>query len=423
MQKTTFFLHNSIIELNYSALEHNALQYKTILGNDATIAMVIKGNAYGHGMHEIAKMADLIKSIDMLCTFSLSEAIYIRAFGITKPIIVMGHINNPCQEAAHKNIQFMVSSYEQLEELNNAGIETGYRFQIHIKFDTGLSRFGFYPDEFETVWNRCKTMTGIEVIGICTHLAEKNNLNSLFSQQQLSTFFSLLSSIKSAISYIHATTTTDALLFEKNACNLFRIGVGLYGYLPSKEIELEIKKRFPLFNLRPVITWKAPIIAIKELSPGTSIGYDRTYIAEKQMRIGILPIGYADGFSNPLMKHNTVYHNNAPLSIVGVVPMNTMMIDITNHAEISLHTQITVFNQTVSDYIITHRAENNWNIRAILCGIGRHIPRIVTQTELAITAAAFDPSVLHVDQQSPALCANPCRQKMHPLKALDEENF
>lgn len=415
-QSATFFHKNSYIELSQDALIHNTSQYRTILGSDAIIALVIKGNAYGHGMHEIARMAETISDINMLCTFLLSEALSLVQIGITKPIMIMGYNNDDCKKAINTNIQWMVGSYNQLDELNEIGCQNNYQFPIHIKIDTGLSRFGFYPHEYASVIQRCKTMRGIVVVGACTHLAEKNTVHSSFSAGQLHNFLSLIQAFDMP-AYIHATTTTDALLFKRNACNLFRIGAGLYGYLPSKEIADEVQKRFPGFNLRPIFKWKAPIIAIKELSPGTSIGYDRTYIAPKPMRIGIIPIGYSNGFSSAFAQMATVYWCNEPLSVVGVVPMNSLMIDITDYPTIGLFTQITLFNNHTAQTLIT----KSWNIRTILCGISPCIQRIITQNE-TIAPAIFTQQMLQSDLQDSVLYPNPYQQKTNPLKGHDQEN-
>lgn len=369
-------MRKPFVSLSFANLKHNAEQYRAIIGAQACLAMVVKGNAYGHGICEIAQMADRIDTINMLCTFSLSEALTIRACNVKKDILVMGYWQDAdCKKAAHNNIHFMVDSLEQLDVFNQVGIETDCRIPIHIKIDSGLSRFGINPNDIRTFIATCLESKGLELRGICTHLAEKNNIQSDFTQEQITILKSALSLIPDSNLSIHATTTTDSLLLKNSSCNLFRVGLGLYGYLPSNAINQAINDLYPTFSLLPILTWKAPIIRIKTIPSGKTIGYDRAYTAQKEMKIAIIPIGYSDGFLPMLTKQDHLYIQNikAPM-LPNTTAMNVCMIDITHIPDVTVGDMVTIFDTKIGNELIQ---ENNCNIRTQLAIIGRHIPRIM----------------------------------------------
>lgn len=369
--------HFSWITLDRVALQHNASMYRTVLGADATIVFVIKGNAYGHGQKEIVSLVESISDINWLATFSLGEAIAVREMGSSKPILVLGHIEESAlSKLTDPTIHCMVDSLQQIHMLNMVGNARGISIPIHIKIDTGLSRFGIDPQELPNFLQAIQQYSGVRVAGVCTHFSEKGKIDSQFTIEQKNRFDMAIQSVDYSFSFIHSATTIDSLLLPKEQCNLFRIGLGLYGYLPSSDAEEAVRFVYPNFFLKPVLRWYTKIIKTKEIQTGTSVGYDRLFIAPKKMKIGIIPVGYFDGVSRLSVEHGYAYHNDIPLAILGPVAMNVTMIDLTNVPELTKGSVITVCDEHIGRFILETYAESKRNIRTFLTDLHGSIPRI-----------------------------------------------
>lgn len=327
---------SSWIELDANALLHNVAMYKRLIGG-ALLAPVIKGNAYGHGLLEVGMLCDTSSHVDMLCVFFLSEAYALRTASITKPILVMGMINEDLSRAAHHHIEFMTGAKETIEQLNAAGVLNHYRFPLHLKIDTGLSRFGILPHEASAMVAWISALPGISLVGIASHCAESQAANQTFTQRQMKTleqlYFSLGESQKTpGKSFIyHMGNSGIASQYPRTGGSLFRLGIGTYGYWPSPDIEAAVQRENPWFTLKPMLTWKTSILAIKTVAKGTSVGYNRTFTTKRTTTLATLPVGYLDGYNPALSnKKGVVKIENSYAPIVGRVAMNTIIIDITD---------------------------------------------------------------------------------------------
>lgn len=369
--------HSSWITLDSQALAHNASMYRAVLGADATIVFVIKGNAYGHGQKEIVSLVEKVSDINWLATFSLSEAISVRRMGSSKPILVLGNIEEAAvSQLTDSTIHCMVDSLKQVCMLNAVANARGISIPIHIKIDTGLSRFGIDPEDLPNFLKIIQQYSGVRVVGVCTHFAEKGKINSMFTLEQKKRFDTAIKSVDYDFPFIHTATTIDSLLLPRKNCNLFRIGLGLYGYLPSFESEKAVHKLYPDFYLKPVLRWYTKIIKIKEIQAGTSVGYDRLFIAPKKMKIGIVPVGYFDGVFRLFVEHGYLYYNGTPLAIIGPVAMNVTMIDLTTVSDIEEGSAIAICDEHIGRFILETYAESKRNIRILLTNINNVIPRI-----------------------------------------------
>jgi alanine racemase len=162
------------IEINKAALEHNIALYKKMIGT-SMLGIVVKSNAYGHGIVEIARICQQSPHADWLFTATLSEALLLRNNGITKPILVIYFIDADPTLALEHDIELMVSDLATLTELNSRGIAAGKKFNIHLKIDSGMSRFGFSPDCALIIVKKILEMSGLTLTGIYSHLAQAAN--------------------------------------------------------------------------------------------------------------------------------------------------------------------------------------------------------------------------------------------------------
>lgn len=324
-------LYNSWIEINAAAFNHNIAQYKKIVG-PVLLAPVIKSNAYGHGLELIAHLCENNPDVDRICVVSLSEALRLRAIGITKPLLVLSIIDANIAYAIEHDIEIIVYDIITAHELNALAHTQNKKAQIHIKVDTGLSRLGLSPDAAYALIQQIQQLSHITISGIFTHYAASENADQTFTNQQIKTFNQLLEKLDAQGIHIPLKhTSCSAAITANNATHftMVRLGIGIYGLWPSADNKKTTLAHYPTFSLKPIMTWKTRIIHIKEISAGSYVGYNLTHQTNKPTRIATLPIGYWDGYDRRLSNKGIVLINNQCAPVVGIVAMNLIMVDVT----------------------------------------------------------------------------------------------
>ncbi len=175
------------IEINAAAFDHNVRQYKRAIGS-ASLSAVVKANAYGHGIELISRLAQKHELIDQLCVATASEAILLKKIGITKPILILSFIDVDPEQLIDTGIELTVGDDHTIERLNTIGIAHNYRFPVHLKIDTGLSRFGFEPEKALFYGKKISVLDGFELRGIYSHCAESPHHDQTFTLHQRSLF-------------------------------------------------------------------------------------------------------------------------------------------------------------------------------------------------------------------------------------------
>ncbi len=313
------------IELSSSAVEHNALQFKQWLGSTTKIAGVIKSNAYGHGLIEMATLYEQCQHIAALCTINVSEAICIRQHGITKPIIAIGYIDTPYDAIPEYDIQVVVYDLVIALQLNEIGKKHHTIIKVHVKFDTGMSRLGIIANELDNFIKQLKTLPWISIVGIFSHFAESYNQDRTHDQESV---FQIVERLKADQilphdSVAHISNSHGSLTTKHKKYGYARIGIGLYGYLQKHTPEMQSK-------LQPVLSLKTRILQIKSVSAGSLIGYDGMFQAPCDMIIATIAIGYYEGLDARLSNCGFVIINGCFAPIIGRVCMNLTIVDITH---------------------------------------------------------------------------------------------
>lgn len=372
----------SWIELSASAFNNNASRYKQTIGT-SILAPVIKANAYGHGIIEIGQLCEQNNNIDWICVVKLSEALMLRDHHVTKPILILGFLDDDPVKALCKNITYACSDYEQAAYFNNIGKKTNTLVSIHLKIDTGLSRFGRPSSEASAVIAQIQTLDFVRITGIWSHCAESHNEDRAYTRAQVAQFKNLVTTLTTQGIHIplrhmgnSAATTTHELSF----CNFFRVGLGMYGYWPSEFTKTVTQNLSPDFILQPIMQWKTRILYIKQVPAGTPIGYDRTVIAQKDTTIALLPVGYEDGYSPFLSNKGVVGIGNEYAAIVGRIAMNITTIDITHIPDAHVGQEVILLgNDPHYNAIALANTIQIHNPRFVTTSIKSSIPRIVTK--------------------------------------------
>lgn len=376
------------IELNKLAFEHNVANYRSIIGN-GQLAAVVKSNGYGHGMFQIAQLCQESPNVNWLCVANLSDALALRTHGITKPILVMSCIDRDPELAINTNIAFVVPDMHTAEKLNAIGKKFAWRFPIHIKIDTGLRRFGIEAEEAIDVIEKISTFQHVFIQGIMTHFAQSQKPDLSFTRMQLEKYQRILEALEKRGLHIplkHVANSAGTLRLDLPQCNLFRVGVGIYGWWPSQALRDEVSKKHPSFSLQPVITWKTRIHNIKTIPAGQPVGYDCTVTTARETRLAFIPVGYFDGFDFRLSNTGHALIKGTTVPILGRISMNVATLDITDHPDAAIGDEVIILGPyekvTAYDWV---QNTGNPNIRELATTIHPSIERIIIERELENT--------------------------------------
>lgn len=311
------------VEISKKAIEQNIGTIREILSPKTKLWSVAKSNAYGHGLVDFARTAS--SGVDGFCVDSVPEGLKLRKNGLKKPILALGPtLPGLLSEAAENSIILSVSDPEALKNIAKAKI----RPKFHLKIDTGMHRQGFYQNELK---NAVKTIKAAglsdNLTGIFTHFASAKDLNyPTYTEMQFSEFQKAISILeKSGFKNLmkHASATGGTLVNPKYHLDAVRIGIGLYGLWPSKELQLQKKE----LKLKPVLSWHSLISEIKTVKKGDYIGYDLSERAPDKMKIAIIPIGYWHGFPRNLSGNGEVLINGKRAKVLGRVSMDLLIVN------------------------------------------------------------------------------------------------
>lgn len=372
---------SSWLEISKSAFEQNVNHYKRIIGEHSILAPVIKSNAYGHGMLEIALLCQNNQDVDWLCVATLEEALLLTRHGISKPILLLSTINADPAQAINKNIRFTIYDWQTALQLHAIAKAHNTQFKVHIKIDTGLGRLGLQLHTIGPFLDALLDLPGIRIEGIFSHCAESQKEDTSFTLNQIKQFNEIvtLCEIKRVpLLYKHIANSAATTAYTLDNCNFFRVGAGIYGLWPSYHNKMVTQQRHGPFSLSPVLTWKARIIHIKEKNAQEFIGYDRTAHATHPMRIAVIPIGYYDGYDRRFSNQGYVMIDNHYAPIIGRISMNLTTIDITHLPYVLLGHVVTILANKphITCYNLAERMHTE-NTRETLTRISHHLPRIV----------------------------------------------
>ncbi len=319
------------VRVSLDALRRNALALRDLIA-PARAAFVVKANAYGHGLVPVARAIEPVAQ--RICVYSLDEAIVLRDAGITRQIFVMGPIESRnLEEAFARNLEIALwDTRSYLHAVANAAGKRHGRFPVHVKINTGASRLGLEPRDACDAIEDYARISELELAGIFSHLAAAEELDSPFTAGQLERFERVLQGVAPALEakgirpMRHIAASAAAMLWPQTRLEMARIGIALYGLWPS--LQTRIAMNGAKFELEPALSFTSQLAAVRPVEAGTPIGYGCTYHAPKSTRVGVVPLGYADGIPRLLSNRGAFIAGGALCPIVGRVCMNMTMIDL-----------------------------------------------------------------------------------------------
>lgn len=335
--KTKAYIALNSVTLSRENLLHN---YRYLAGKNKTIkiAPVLKSNAYGHGLLEIAGIIDSVGA-PFLCVDSLYEAYELLKANIKTPILIMGYVDP--ENLKVKKLPFSYAIYD--EDLLQAIAKYQPHAGVHIKVDIGMHRLGIPMAKLEDFLKLLSRYPTLYVEGLMSHFASADEPDAPVTQEQISNFAMVLSLVKShhiRPQWIHCQASAGLLNLDIPGCNLARTGVALYGISPGPGSD---------DNLKPVLSLQTKLIQTKQLKKGDYVGYGATFQAQKPMTIGVLPVGYYDGVDRRLSNKGFVKIEGQYCQIVGRVSMNITTIDLTAINNAHVGQAVEVFSPNPSD--------------------------------------------------------------------------
>lgn len=319
----------SWIEVDGTAIRHNFRAFRRLVGEERAVP-VLKSNAYGHGLSQVYQALQS-EQLAWVAVNYITEAEALRRLGYSGRIMVVGpFVADELKAATAARAEPVLGNWDVLRAWSEAGAPV----LAHIKFDTGMSRQGFRPEDAKTVAQFIQKHIP-RITGICTHFANVEDVTDhSFADRQIAGFNAAISAFRAeGISCLrHAASSASSLLLDTSRFDLCRIGISLYGAWPSPVTRVScLQLRPDLIDLRPALSWRTRITTLKPVRAGDYIGYGCTYRAFRDMQIAVLPVGYFEGYPRIAGEHASyvlIAGHRCP--IVGRICMNMMMVDVTH---------------------------------------------------------------------------------------------
>jgi len=299
------------------------------------IMATVKANAYGHGAVEVSKALEQ-EGVRYLAVFTIDEGIELRDAGIKTDIFIYAKFDpTRVQEASKHNLTLNISSFDDLKALK---AHNGNSVKVHLKIDTGMTRLGVPYEQAEDFLKEANQIESIELEGLYSHFATADEGDLSYANSQLSKFNDIIEISKKldiSFAFIHCSNSGAILNVQDSRFNMVRAGMLLYGAFPSDEVPQELP-------IKPVMTFTAPVVEIRDVKAGTQISYGGVYTTKSDTRIAVIQAGFADGIPRPWYIDGFVKFQNQDFKITGRICMDQLMIDI-GTADIKYGDEILIF--------------------------------------------------------------------------------
>ena len=329
------------IQVDLRAIAKNTVLLRRACGDTPHMMAVVKANAYGHGMIEVAKTA-LANGADWLGVAIPEEGEALRKAGIDAPILVLGGVNEKGAEASVRyRLTQAVFDARRIEWLEQAAARLGMDVDVHIKCDTGMGRIGVRNEaEMRAVLSALEKAPHVHLAGAFTHFADADGADDVYSMAQIAAYERLQQLLPQGI-LIHAAASAASLRYPQARYGMARQGISLYGCPPLPEIK----------GLIPALSWHTEIIHVKVIEPGDCVSYGCTFRANKKMRVATLPVGYGDGYHRALSGKAQVLIRGMRCPVLGRVCMDQMMVDVSALPEVDVGDEAILLGRQGADEI------------------------------------------------------------------------
>ena len=330
-------------EIDLGAISHNYRVLQEAAGPEVVVMPVIKADAYGHGAGPVArKLSDI--GVPGFAVATVVEARALREAGISESILILGSLyEDDLETVAGSGIIPVLWDEESARRLSDFFSSRGERVTVQVKIDTGMSRAGVPADDAAKFINVVAGLPGLQLGGLLSHLAVADSSREWarrYTGKQFQTFTGITDVVAGEISpqALHLANSAGIIRYDFPGCTMARAGIALYGAYPDVDLYEEI-------DLQPVMSVKTGIVMLKTLQPGQSVSYGCTYTAHEEIRVALLPIGYADGLSRALSGRGEFLVRGRRAPVVGRVCMDWTMIEVTDIADVAVGDEVVIIGR------------------------------------------------------------------------------
>ncbi|NET60676.1 MAG: alanine racemase [Symploca sp. SIO2E6] len=343
---------SSWCEVSRQALQSNVATLRQRIGADVTLGVVVKADAFGHGIIPCAREF-VAAGVDWLIVNFAYEAMALRQAGIQAPIYICGNVSAAqAPLVAQSQARIVLYDPEIVKAMAQAGKAANYTIPVHLKLETGTHRQGISLQEALELAQLVSQLEGVELEGLTTHYADiEDTTDHRFAHQQLVLLQEAREVFQQAgldVPMVHSANSAATILWPETHGSLVRVGIAAYGLWPSRETYATVLQNYAtrgegfIPNLQPVLSWRARVVQVKDVPVGGYVSYGRTFRATYPMRIAILPLGYHEGYDRRLSNLSHVLIKGVRAPVRGRICMNMMMVDVTHIQDVSVGTVATL---------------------------------------------------------------------------------
>lgn len=383
------FYHPTWAEIDLEAIRHNYEEIKRLAvqqfdprplkiparrrGLYPQILPVIKADAYGHGMKEIADLLDRL-GVNIFCVSDLEEGIILRKQRILKPILLLeSTLPALAKDIVDHNLTPTVVTWDLALALNRYAKLKKKIINVHVYVDTGMGRLGIPYSQARSFIDRLMRLSNVQVEGVYTHFPVADT-NVHFTREQIRKLYQLVHYFDQQgkiILYVHATNSMGIVGYKHHIFNLARPGLMLYGLYPTTKLRYKIK-------LKPAMQVRSRVIFIKKIASGTGISYGHTFVAKKNITIATLPIGYQDGYLRYLSNKSYVLIAGKRCSVVGRVTMDQIMVDVSKVKNVKIGMEAVILGKQGKEEVSADTLAKLADTISyeVICSLGNRLPRV-----------------------------------------------
>ena len=362
--------YSTWLEIDLGAIKHNIQTIKAM--THTQVMAVIKANGYGHGVLAVAKAATEVEA-SWLGVARMEEALNLRGAGIPSNIMVLGYTPPMLiQDAIENDIHVAIYDPDMAQAYVDYAKKTQGNLKAHLKVETGMGRLGMpYANVLDFLATFPKNGP-VEIKGIFTHFARADEPDAHSTGRQLTIFKGLLTELRKANlcpSIVHTANSAAVLNFPKAYFDLVRPGIAIYGLDPSPE------SRLPQ-DFRPALTWKARLTSVRSLPPGHGVSYGSIYVTSGHERIGVIPVGYGDGFRRVAGQRAIV--RGRLVDVVGRVCMDQCMLQLDAVPDAQPGDEVVLLGTQGEHSITANDLAERWGTLnyEVVCGLADRLPRV-----------------------------------------------
>jgi alanine racemase len=360
------------LEVDLDAVAANVRALKRLVGRKTAVAAVVKAEAYGLGAIVVARTA-VEAGAEWLAVARVQEGVALREAGLEAPILNLAYTSpDETQTAVAYQITPTVADPGAVQSFA-AAVPRGDVFGIHVKVDTGLSRFGAQPRELSSLLRAMGELPNLRLDGFYSHFAEADGADRGFADEQLGRFFAAEREVRANRQeprVRHLANSAATLALPESRLDLVRVGITLSGHYPSDDVPRAAE-------LQPAVALKARVARVYSLGVGSSVGYNRTFVSDRPIRAAVVPVGYADGLPRAHSNRGQVLIRGRRAPLIGRVSMDQCVADVTAIPEAGPGDEIVLIGKQGDEQIDLHEyaAWDDTIAHEALCRIGPRVPR------------------------------------------------